>query len=253
MTCISNSRDSRLPRPLDLAHDALFLDIDGTLLDIAPTPDAVEVPAGLPATLCRLAERLGGALALLSGRDVSTVDRLMAPARLAVAGLHGAQLRLPDGTLQEAAPPPELEPVRAALTAFVDARPGLLLEDKGAAVAVHFRAAPALEDEVAAEVRRLIAAAGPVLTLQSGKMVAEIRPAGGDKGSALRRFMELPPFLGRRPVAVGDDWTDETAFVAAGEAGGRSLRVGRVDRPTAAQEVVASPAALRAWIVAALG
>ncbi|HVV95401.1 MAG TPA: trehalose-phosphatase [Hyphomicrobiales bacterium] len=242
-----------LPRPLDLARDALFLDVDGTLLDIAPGPDAVVVPEGLPATLVRLAERLGGALALLTGRDIATVDRLMAPARLAVAGLHGAELRLPDGTRQEADPPPELGPVRAALRAFVAARPGLLLEDKGAAVAVHFRAAPALEGEVAAEVRRLVAAAGPALALQAGKMVAEIRPAGGDKGSALESFLALPPFIGRRPVAIGDDWTDEAAFLAANQAGGRSLRVGRADRPTAATEIVASPAALRSWIAAIAG
>jgi trehalose 6-phosphate phosphatase len=243
-------RAARTPPLLDTAGDALFLDVDGTLLDIAARPDLVVVPDGLPATLVALAGRLGGALALLTGRDIATIDRLMAPARLAVAGLHGAELRLPDGSLQRQPPPAALGPVRAELARFAAARPGLLLEDKGAAVAIHFRAAPEREDEVAAMARALVAEAGPALTIQVGKMVVEVRPAGGDKGTALQALLALPPFAGRRPVAIGDDWTDEAAFVAANHAGGRSLRVGIADRPTAAREIIAAPEDVRCWLAA---
>ena len=236
--------------PLDPSRDALFLDVDGTLLDIAARPGDVAVEEGLPAVLERLSARLGGALALITGRDIATIDGLFASARFAMAGVHGAELRLPDGRTRHQPPHPALDGIKAGLAEWVAARPGLLLEDKERAVAVHYRGQPQAAGEVEAHLRALAAAAGPELTVQPGKMVMEIRPAAADKGVALGTLMALPPFRGRRPLMIGDDLTDEPAFAAAMAAGGRACRVGAADGPTAAEMCFADPAAVRRWLAA---
>lgn len=226
---------------------AFFLDIDGTLIDIAPTPDTVVVPPDLPAVLEALRDQTDGALALVTGRDMATVDTLVQPARLAVGAIHGTQLRFPDG---EVATPPaaaSLGAIRERLMAFVEDNPGSLFEDKGTAVAVHFRKAPALANAVEAEVRDAVGD-DEELIVQPGKMVFEIRPAHADKGQAVIGFMRKPPFAGRRPIAVGDDVTDESMFRAAVEAGGRAIRVGTPQDGSVAEATLADPTAVREWL-----
>lgn len=229
---------------------AIFLDLDGTVLDIAPTPNAVRLPAETGAAIGRLVERLDGALAVITGRSVADVDRILSPLRLPAAALHGAELRRLGGgrAAGDAATPPDR--LTAALGAFVDARPGLKLEDKGASVAVHYRQIPELESEVRSHVGDLVDKLAPEHELQPGKMVVEVRPRGCDKGAALKLLMELPPFAGRTPLVFGDDLTDEFAFRAAMELGGAAVLVGAVERPSAATYELPEPAALRAWLEA---
>lgn len=229
---------------------AFFLDIDGTLIDIAPAPDSVVVPTELPAMLDRLCRRTGGATALLTGRSAETVDRLFAPARLPLGAIHGSQIRFPGGEVAAASPPSTLNAIRERLTAFVAAHPGLLFEDKGAAVAVHYRANPALVDTVETEVNAAAAIGDGMFTVQPGKMVFELRPANASKGQALATFMDHPAFAGRRPLAVGDDVTDEAMFSMALRLGGRALRVGPAEIDSMAVETFDNPAAVRDWIAA---
>lgn len=227
---------------------AFFLDIDGTLIDIAPTPDAVIVPPDLPVMLGRLCEQAGGALALLTGRSIATVDRLFAPVRLPVGAIHGTEIRFPGGEVVSPPSVPALAGIRQRLTDFVAAHPGALLEDKGSAVAVHFRADPALHGTVEREILAAAEAAGGGLVVQPGKMVFEVRPAGTGKGQALAAFMAHAAFAGRRPLAIGDDVTDETMFAAALRLGGCALRVGPAGAASVATVKFEDPAAVRRWI-----
>ncbi|GBD50796.1 trehalose-phosphatase [Methylopila sp. Yamaguchi] len=230
---------------------ALFLDLDGTVLDLAATPGGVSITPEALAAIGVLAQRLEGALAIVTGRGLEDVDRILSPLRLPAAALHGAELRrCGGGRVSEAgvgAPPDRLT---AALGAFVDARPGLALEDKGASVAVHFRQAPHREGEVKERIGELVAQLAPAHELQPGKMVVEVRPRGCDKGTALKRMMAEKPFAGRIPWMFGDDLTDEFAFAAANDLGGVSVLIGAVSRPSVARHGLADPDAMRAWLVA---
>lgn len=240
-----------LPPALPRSPDgwAFFLDIDGTLIDIAATPDSVVVPSDLPPLLAGVAQGAGGALALVTGRDMATVDGLFAPFRLPVGAVHGALIRGTAGEVAGDAPHPGLAEVRRRLEPFAAEHPAALIEDKGTAIAVHFRADPALEGEARETVEAAVAASGPGLTVQPGKMVFEIRPAGANKGLALRILMQDDAFRGRRPVAVGDDLTDEAMFVAALDAGGLALRVGAPPAQGSAAEVAfAGPEDVRRWL-----
>ena len=227
---------------------AFFLDVDGTLIDIAPTPDAVIVPPGLPGMLESLLAKTGGALALLTGRSIETIDRLFAPARLPIGAIHGAEIRFADGEVLATSAAPALAGIRTRLADFVAARPGMLLEDKGSAVAVHYRAVPELHDAIEAEIRSAVAAADHGLAVQPGKMVFEIRPAGANKGEALVRFMSRTAFAGRRPIAVGDDLTDETMFATALRLGGYASRVGMAANSSSATMDFSNPSEVRNWI-----
>jgi trehalose 6-phosphate phosphatase len=239
-----------MDKPFPKSSDgwAFFLDIDGTLIDIAPTPDAVIVPPSLPGVLDRLGAQVGGALALMTGRSIATVDQLFAPARLSAAGIHGTEIRIGDGDISSAPAAPELAGIRQHLAAFVAAHAGTLLEDKGRAVSVHYRANPALHDIVEAEVRAVAAAGGGDLVVQPGKMVFEIRPGHADKGRALGTFMKSEAFRPKRPLAIGDDLTDEAMFHAARDLGGCALRVGPAKTESIASVGFADPAAVRAWL-----
>jgi trehalose 6-phosphate phosphatase len=205
---------------------ALFLDVDGTLVHLADTPEAVEVSDHLRDVLVRLIPSFDGAVALLSGRPISDLDRLFAPVHLPAAGLHGLEHRDARGNLRLLGESEMLEPLRGPLRGFANEHPGVMLEDKGRALALHYRKAPEAEREARRLVAGLAGRHAEILRVIDGKMVLEIKPRLSDKGAALRSFLDEPPFRGRRPVFVGDDVTDEDAFRAVNELDGHSIRVG---------------------------
>jgi len=238
------------PPPIDDGC-ALFLDVDGTLLEFAPAPDQVAVPERLREALAALHRRLDGAVALVSGRSLATLDALLALPRLPASGLHGLERR--HGAQGQRAPraPAALALVRREAEQVAARHPGAIVEDKGAALALHWRAAPhaagAMQAFASAALPRL-----PGYRLQPGHDVLELRPAGhhggrADKGAAILAFMEEPPFAGRRPVFAGDDITDEAGFAAVNKRGGTSVLVGP-PRESAAHFALPGPAAVHAWI-----
>jgi trehalose 6-phosphate phosphatase len=216
--------DSRPPPLASFADAAVFLDFDGTLVELADSPDAIEVPATLPALLIGLSERLRGRLAIVSGRAIAELDRHLHSLPCAVAGSHGAELRLPGSELRSAQPPAQLAVAGEAARAYAASDRRLFVEQKPAGVALHYRLAPEREEEVLAFAAALSRQTG--FALLRGKMVAELRPVGSDKGEALRCLMAEPPFAGARPLFVGDDLTDEDAFAAADALGGAGILVG---------------------------
>ncbi|MDB5881830.1 MAG: trehalose-phosphatase [Ramlibacter sp.] len=220
---------------------ALFLDFDGTLVDLAPQPEAVVVPKGLVATLEALSQYLGGALALISGRPIEQIDAFMKPLQLPVAGVHGTERRRADGDMTLLSTHP-LQAVEQAALALVAQHPQLRVEHKRGSVAVHYRQAPELECLC---LRAMEAAVedSPGLTLLRGKMVVEAKPGGANKGHAIEAFMQEAPFAGRQPVFVGDDFTDEAGFATVQRLQGLGIKVG--EGPTVAQQRLASPGALR--------
>lgn len=219
----------------ELAHDdgllnapercALFLDMDGTLLEMATTPESVRVPSGLTMLLQDLFTGLGGALAILTGRQVIEADRLLHPLKLPASGVHGAQVRRSrDGEIETCSPelPDELV---AQLVALEGKLPGIRAEAKGPGFAVHYRVVPHVELELEATLRRLLADYASNLVLSRGRKIFEIVPIGMTKGAALVAFCAQPEFAGRKPVMIGDDVGDEPAFAAAVRLGGVGLRV----------------------------
>jgi trehalose 6-phosphate phosphatase len=239
----------RKPGPSDASAgiDCLLLDLDGTLLDLAERPDTVRVPENLPAVLEAVRDRLDGALALVSGRPIATLDRLLAPLRTAAAGVHGAELRTaPHGPILRRAPPAALEVARRLL-ARGSLPSGVLIEDKGTALAVHWRAAGGEPRALVERLLAMVRESGGALEAVAGKAVLELRGAGFDKGTAVAALLRLPPFSGRRPIVVGDDRTDLDAFRAAEAAGGVALAVGPTP-PGGRRSAFAGPAAVRAWL-----
>lgn len=231
------------------AAPALFLDVDGTLLDIAETPDAVQVTPRILRILRALRLYTEGALALVSGRSLANLDLLFEPLLLPAAGLHGFERRsalgahhrrpIPNGAI--------LQRAREALHGLAARHDGLLVEDKRFALALHFRQAPHLARTVVEAMSEIAAAAQPELVLQLGRMVAELRPAAAGKGAAVDAFLAEAPFIGRYPVYIGDDLTDESAFERVNNAGGLSIAV-NVRRPTAALASLPSVAAVHEWL-----
>lgn len=227
---------------------ALFLDVDGTLLEIMSHPDEVRVPPPLKRLLGGAADALGGALALVSGRAIASLDALFAPLCLPAAGLHGLERRDALGRVHY--PPGYAERIavaRSGLIEFVQSHAGLLLEDKGAALALHYRNAPTLEPECRRRIKVARQAAGDDFEVQRGKCVFELKPSGHDKGTAISTFMDESPFRGRQPVFVGDDVTDEDGFRAVNQLGGLSIRVGPIDG-SCAQLSVGSVTAVLDWL-----
>jgi trehalose 6-phosphate phosphatase len=242
------------PSALD-RHSALLLDVDGTLLEIAPHPDRVEVPPGLPHLLERLADERDGALALISGRPIADLDRLFHPWHGAAAGLHGIERRRPDGNRVDSIAGPAdqaaaaaLDRLRPKLQALVQQQPGTWLEDKGRTLALHYRAVPEAGATILDRAERLLREQGDGLRLIPGKMVVEFQPRHHNKGGAIAAFMAEPPFRGRVPVFLGDDTTDEEGFAAVNRRGGLSIRVGAPFATSAATCSLPSVTAAHDWL-----
>jgi trehalose 6-phosphate phosphatase len=226
---------------------AFFLDIDGTLLDIAETPHAVEAGRHERALVQKLHRASGGALALVSGRSLAAIDELFAPLKLAAAGQHGVERRDAQGRVHRGDYP--REPLRRAARTigdFAARHEGLVFEDKGTSFSLHYRLAPALAEAAHAVVRDAAAGLGDWVEVREGKMVVELRPAGRDKGVAIEEFLHEPPFAGRPPVFIGDDMTDEDGFRVVNRLGGHSVKVGT--GTTQARWQLADPSAARAWL-----
>ena len=250
MCTVSADIATDLPAPPETGVDAgwaLFLDVDGTLLDIACHPDDVHVEPRLHDDLARLHANLGGALALLSGRRLSQLDALFGWTHNVAAGLHGAELRVPDGSVRITGDDDAFAQVRLRAAALVAATRGVVLEDKGLALGLHYRHAPAARDAAERIAQSLLQDAGDHYALQRGDHVFEVKPAGMDKGRALAALMRDAPFRGRTPWMLGDDLTDEDAFRHANASGGISVIVGS-RRPTDAHYALDDPAAVRAWL-----
>jgi trehalose 6-phosphate phosphatase len=240
-----------LPAPPMLdPRSALFLDVDGTLLEIAARPELVEVHAELPTVLLRLAQEREGALALISGRSLARLDELFRPRRGAAAGLHGIERRRADGTLTsvlDSLSATALDRIRPKLIALAADGNELLLEDKGATIALHYRMAPRREPEIIDVAQSLQREADSALRLIKGKMVIEFLPRNANKGTAIAAFLAEPPFCGRPPVFVGDDTTDEDGFAEIRRRGGIGVRVGSPGN-TAASHGLPCVNAVLAWL-----
>jgi len=229
------------------SRSALFLDVDGTLLDLAHTPDAVVVPKDLQQALVRLHEELNGALAFVSGRSLLTIDRLFSPLRTAAIGCHGAEVRGADGKVR-ALCGPVANDIRALFHDLTKRHPGVILEDKFFTLALHYRLAPEARPGLVAALEQhaeLLAAEG--IVLMAGKSVIEARMAGIDKGVGFRALIAEKPFAGRRALFGGDDTTDLDVFRILPELGGVGFSVGR--HFPGVEHAFASPRAVRQWLV----
>lgn len=230
------------------AGSSLFLDVDGTLLDIAAAPELVVVPGELSATLSRLSDLLGGALALVSGRPIAQLDQLFAPLRVPAAGEHGAELRCgADQPIVAAPPPAALAQLAARLASSTLGMRGVRIEHKRAGVVVHYRQAPEQQERLRVLVDAAVAEHLADVHVMPGKMVLEVKERAYSKGRAVVALMQEPPFAGRPPLFVGDDATDRDGFAAARRFGGCAAAVGP-DHADAADWSFASPAAVRAWL-----
>lgn len=234
-----------MPAPQSSTSRALFLDVDGTLLAIAPTPAGVRVPDALKILLADLQAAHGGAVALVSGRPIAQLDELFFPLRLPCAGLHGLERRDSAGRRYSLAPDPAvLKQMRVCLTEFTARHRGTLLEDKGATLALHYRQAP----HWAAAARQAIESAGlpEHWELMEGKCVLELKPSALSKATAIADFMREPPFAGRKAVFAGDDRTDERGFEYVNAIGGESIHVGTAQ--TCARSTLPDISALHRWL-----
>lgn len=244
-----------LPRPglppqprLDWAY---FLDVDGTLIDIADTPDAVHVDTALLELIARLHRASGGAVALVSGRALSFLEQRLGTLRLPLAGQHGLERRDAAGRLWIHAAPPEAKcAIKEALAPVLARHPGLLIEDKGLTLALHYRLAPHLAAYAQRLMERLADTAGVGLEVQRGKRVVEIKPSGIDKGTAVSEYLAESPFKGRPAVFIGDDLNDEHGFAEVNKLDGVSIKVGR--GASCARFRLRDVASVRRWLGEAL-
>lgn len=236
-----------LPAVVTPSQTAFFFDFDGTLVELAPTPDGILVPTEMVSLLHDLRRLSHGAVAIVSGRGIDSIDSFLGIPDLPVAGMHGAERRDANGDTQRVGFNDErLLRMEQVLADVVSRNPGMLLEIKGAALALHYRNAPEREAVARAATERLVADYAGAYVLQPGKMVYEIKPKDVDKGRALRAFLDEPPFAGRTPLFAGDDLTDEKGFAVVNEHGGLSIKVGGGD--TIARARVASVDSLLAWL-----
>lgn len=226
-----------------------FLDVDGTLVGFSEHPNYVHIDAALHIILCRLIEATGGAIALISGRPITDIDRLFSPLRLPVAGQHGLERRDSAGNIHtHTTPVARLHDAVERLEKLAAQHPELVFENKGMTLALHYRRAPALAQVVNLVMRQLLVVLGDGFELLEGKMLLELKPQGKDKGAAIADFMVEPPFRGRIPVFIGDDLTDEYGFALVNNLHGHSIKVGI--GMTTARWRLADAIAVRAWITA---
>jgi trehalose 6-phosphate phosphatase len=237
------------PKPLELPDTALFLDLDGTLAPIAARPQDVRPDPRRTSLLERLQQALEGRLAVISGRTLGDVDRILEGRVIAVAAVHGLVLRTPDGAVRATDPHPALVQAARRLREFAARDCGLIVEEKGLSVALHYRLARPHAEAATRFARALAAETG--LLLQEGDMVEELRTPGPHKGDSVERLLQLPPFAGAQPVFVGDDATDENGFAAVQSLGGLGVLVGPA-RPTAASRSVPGVDEALAWLEASL-
>ena len=231
-----------LPSPHRIA---MFLDIDGTLLDIAPHPGDVIADAELIQLISDVCTATSGAVAFVSGRAIADIDRIFAPLVLPAAGLHGAELRYPDGS-RFGVSSDILDHARPQLREFVEVHTGLLFEDKGATIAVHYRQRPDLAEVVFEKL--CVFGASDALEVIQGKCVVELKPSLLDKGTGIARLLEVAPFRDRQPVFIGDDRTDEDGFMLVNERHGISVRIGATEEPSAATTRLSTPSELRTFL-----
>jgi trehalose 6-phosphate phosphatase len=232
--------------PLPSLQWCVFLDVDGTLIELTDSPLDTFADPELKALLSHVAERLGGALALVSGRSIEYLDALFAPLRLPAAGLHGVERRKASGAMHGASfVDSQLNRARMAVHALVQAHPGTLVEDKGRTLAVHFRMAPDRGPAVREALTAIAKPLGSNYHIQEGSMVLEIKPRGFTKATAIKAFMAEPPFSGRKPVFIGDDLTDQDGFRMVEDQGGLSIAVGD---QVHGQFRLENAAAVRAWL-----
>jgi trehalose 6-phosphate phosphatase len=227
---------------------AYFLDLDGTLIEFADAPGGVRVDGDLHLLLEGLHHASEGAVAIITGRSLADVDALFSGIAFPVAGQHGLERRAADGRVVRHPAPPGLDEARRVLTADLD--PRIEFEDKGLSLALHYRQAPTLGGYAGRLARRAAESAGPDYAVLSGKQIVELKPAGKDKGVAVREFLAEPPFLGRRPLFLGDDVTDEDGFASVNALAGASIKVGA--GPTAARWRLRDVRAVRAWMARAI-
>ena len=232
---------------IDLHLSAILLDVDGTLLDFAPTPLDVIIPPDLTEALGALRERTGGALAFVSGRTLAELDLFFAPLKLTAIAGHGAELRLNDGTVRRAKKFLDPELTRR-LALIADDKPGVLVEDKGYSFALHYRQAPEHGHAVREQVNAICAAfPSAAIEILPGKSVVEVKQPSFNKGTAVRELMKHAPFATRKPIFIGDDVTDEAAFDVLPDFGGIGFSVGRELQGLAG--VFETPSDVRRWIV----
>ncbi|HKA74884.1 MAG TPA: trehalose-phosphatase [Xanthobacteraceae bacterium] len=238
---------SFLGAPVDLGQFAILLDVDGTLLDLAPTPREVFVSPQLRRVLQRLLERTGGALALVSGRPIEELDLLFAPLLLPIAGGHGAEIRLtPTGKVDRGKARPLPAALKRQLATIAAHGPGIILEDKEYSLAIHYRLAPEKEQTIRQAILAICEGQQAQVEILPGKAVFEIKSAGFDKGTAVRRLMGHKPFKARRPIFIGDDTTDEAALAVMPEFDGIGISVGR--RIPGVSLCFDTPGEVRAWL-----
>ncbi|MGI9492198.1 MAG: trehalose-phosphatase [Geminicoccaceae bacterium] len=242
---------NEVPSPplVSLDHAALFFDVDGTLVEIEKKPDAVSVSAELRRLLRSLIDRSDGALALVSGRSIDQLDALFQPLAFSASGLHGLEHRmLPSEITRAAVDPTVMSAAKLSLDQFAKGRKGVLVEDKGLTLALHYRMAPEHHEAAADWVRNLVDDSQSNFVLLEGKMVFELKPPGFDKGRAIVDFMQEPPFRGRCPIFAGDDVTDEAGFDAVNAMSGMSIKIGDDERQTTAAYGLETVQATLAWL-----
>jgi trehalose 6-phosphate phosphatase len=235
------------PTPQDLTKVAVLLDVDGTILDLAPTPREVFVPHSLRETLERLWRRTDGAVAFVSGRPISELDLLFAPLLLPAIGGHGAEFRL---TADKPPEIPQLAPldpdIKRQFAAVAEAGPGIILEDKGYSLALHYRLAPDKEPLVLEAAMKIAASVDGAIELLPGKLVVEVKQPGVTKAAAVRELMTYPPFAGRHPIFIGDDVTDLGVFDILPDLAGTGVSVGRI--VPGIRWYFEQPSDVRAWL-----
>jgi trehalose 6-phosphate phosphatase len=248
-TCPDSAHESKPALRSSLAGHALYLDIDGTILDLAPSPEAVEVPVWMVPLLRRLSDKLDGAVAFVSGRTIAAIDHLFRPLIFPAVGVHGGEVRMPNGEIVvDQQLTAELQSAEPLLQQAIGKIRGVQLENKRSVIALHYRSVPERGREVLKVAELVAGGLGGQFSVLMGKCVVEIRPRHLTKGSAMRRLMERAPFSDRIPIFAGDDTTDEDAFEVVNSLGGISVRVGE-EVPTAAKFRLATPDQLRGWLL----